>query len=761
LIHVQRRTAVYCRDVISAIATAIYVGLGYIGVTGTAVASFAVTTATVLVTTVVSAAVSFLLTWATGGFKKPSYDDVGSNGRKFNTRDTTEPLKIIYGTAEVGINWIFNETSGLEGKQLNIIGTIGEGECDGLAKAYDKKAEFFNSLGNTVGLNDMGIGGTYTGTEDRYKVEIQTKAVPDKYRWYKNGVLQASGIDIVANTWMNLDNGMKVKFANATGHVLSSYWKFSAGDGLYLGEKLKKYYEHYTITPTGGVEYNLCPTFQFYPGTSTQLPNADIAARCPSWEDALRHTAYIALTLVWNDYAWQGIPEVRGAIKGLKVYDTRTSTTIHSTNPAMCIRDYLVKARYGLGLPTSPIDADSINDVANWCDPDQVIGTDSNNWTCIKDHVAASANRPTTGADHLIYWKQQGSSGSAWAVDTTYGSGYAFNGAIINRDKFIENFDDLMLNFRGYMTWSNGTYKLKVYDDDAAVMALSEDDWTMEEGIEINGPGIPDTPTKVKCIFISRDKNFQTDFAEWPQGSALTDDEERLLEIPLNMTDTKIQASKLAKFYYLWAQYNKTFSILAHPRTFVLEPGDMITLASSYLGWSNQKVRIVAMGLPQQGWIPLTVKEENSSIYNEIVESVSPEDEIWISSPGDNQADAPTNLMATGYDADGKTTTKNDGTVIFAWDHVSYGAAYQLQYRRKGSIYPWNEKIIRDVDNEDDRIEVTVTGFKTSTVMLPKAFDWRVRTLLKASKSQWVDGDYVTIELPEGTEPTLASFAWR
>jgi len=52
----------------------------------------------------------------------------------------------------------------------------------------------------------------------------------------------------------------------------------------------------------------------------------------------------------------------------------------------------------------------------------EVLGTDGNNYKCIRNHTSAAANKPITGADYTTYWKPEGSSGGAWADSTAYTS---------------------------------------------------------------------------------------------------------------------------------------------------------------------------------------------------------------------------------------------------------------------------------------------------------------------------------------------------
>lgn len=49
-----------------------------------------------------------------------------------------------------------------------------------------------------------------------------------------------------------------------------------------------------------------------------------------------------------------------------------------------------------------------------------VTGTDFLNYTCIRSHTASASNRPVTGAEWPMYWKQTGTGGSAWVNATAY-----------------------------------------------------------------------------------------------------------------------------------------------------------------------------------------------------------------------------------------------------------------------------------------------------------------------------------------------------
>jgi len=53
----------------------------------------------------------------------------------------------------------------------------------------------------------------------------------------------------------------------------------------------------------------------------------------------------------------------------------------------------------------------------------EVVGTDTNNYTCILSHTSDAANRPVTGGSYATYWTQTGTGGGVWADDTAYSKG--------------------------------------------------------------------------------------------------------------------------------------------------------------------------------------------------------------------------------------------------------------------------------------------------------------------------------------------------
>ena len=86
-------------------------------------------------------------------------------------------------------------------------------------------------------------------------------------------------------------------------------------------------------------------------GSSDQTADSDLVSESMLSGQlviGLRGIAYMYVRLKFDADAFpNGIPVITATVKGKKLYDPRTSTTVWSDNPALCLRDYLT-SKYGL-----------------------------------------------------------------------------------------------------------------------------------------------------------------------------------------------------------------------------------------------------------------------------------------------------------------------------------------------------------------------------------------------------------------------------
>ena len=106
-----------------------------------------------------------------------------------------------------------------------------------------------------------------------------------------------------------------------------------------------------------------------YLGTDAQTYSTLLAEADDTWgsNHRLRGVAYLAMRFKYDPDVFSSIPEVQAVVKGRKVYDPETTTTVWSNNPALCLRDYLTNARYGKGLSSSLIDDTSFIAAKAFC----------------------------------------------------------------------------------------------------------------------------------------------------------------------------------------------------------------------------------------------------------------------------------------------------------------------------------------------------------------------------------------------------------
>lgn len=530
-------------------------------------AAFAATTAGVLiamgVNLLIAGALSVLSSMLMKKPESPSVlNSMGMNGHLINTKNAGEPVKIVYGTCREGCNWVFAGTVGPYQDNLYAVTTFGEGVINGWAPAIDTVTTFEGS-----GINDLTTGGTLAiapaGTWGQFVVKIDGVANPNTFTWSDDAgyTWDAAGV-VITGAAQALSTGVTIKFDAVNGHTLGDAWSFYVADyGLYCGDRLYCYYVQKGKLGVAG-----------YGGNNAlggNTVNATLKAAFPLWDDGMIYTAYILWGLVYDQETWKSIPDLSAVVEGVLLSDPVNlgNPKTFSANPAWVVYDLMTNTRYGMGIPAADIDATSFGDIATWC----------------------TANS------------------------------YTFNGIIgaEGRRSALDVLEDVLLNFRGYLIWTEGKYYLHTYSDDASVMALTVDDIEeAPESFSIHIPGIPDVPNKVKTVFINAAKDYTSDWQGFEDPTQTTaDGEERVKEVPLNGTTNAQQAANLAKYYYYRAKYSKTVSLLAHPRCMALEPGDMVTITHEFTGWSATKFRVKSVGMPQEGLIPLVLVEEDSTMY--------------------------------------------------------------------------------------------------------------------------------------------------
>jgi hypothetical protein len=399
-------------------------------------------------------------------------------------------------------------------------------------------------------------------------------------------------------------------------------------------------------------------TIQKFTGTDDQTSSTILAEADDTWgtNHRLRGVAYIAAKFQYDQDVFSGMPTIECIVQGRKVYDPRTATTAYSTNPALCLRDFLTNPRYGKGLASALIDDDSFEDAADVCD------------TLVTQYTGAGSTQKLFECNAII--------------DTS--------------QKLFDNVKRILSGMRGLMPYSNGIYSLIIEKDESSTFDLTAENITSE--IQLTSANKNKKYNKVVVKFVNPDANWQTDSAFWPpSGSseetaflAADNDQELSTEVTLNTITNYYSARDIARIICLASRENElTANLTATSEAFAMAVGDVCRLEHESMGWtgtSRQLFRVVAMQLMDSGEAKLTLQQYTSTIYP-WAEGAESEVNQESTLPDPLDIAAPTGLSVTET-----TFIADDGTVqpsllLEFTNESGFAIEFEVQWRTGSDEY--------------------------------------------------------------------------
>lgn len=359
------------------------------------------------------------------------------------------------------------------------------------------------------------------------------------------------------------------------GHEIQSY------DEIYLNDEVV------TLDGTGNVtspaRYNGFVRIRRFFGTTTQSADPDLTAETAGLTNGrwtvnhrLLNIAYIYARFKYDpDVFPNGIPIISATIKGRKVYDPRTTTTVWSDNPALCIRDYLT-AGFGLSQTSTQVDDASITTAANICD-EVVDGEDR--YTC--------------------------------------------NGSFVTGFTPSQVISDLLTSMGGLLWYSQGKWRMKAAKYVTPTVTLNEDD--LRSGVNLStrhsrrnnfntvkgkfkGPESvwqeADYPTVTDPVFVTADNNLVN-----------------ILDFPLPYTTSSKRAQRIANIALRRNREQLTFSAAFGLNALKVEVGDFVYINNTRFGWINKpfEVSTWTFGLTENFdlQVQMTLREISSAVFTD------------------------------------------------------------------------------------------------------------------------------------------------
>lgn len=420
-------------------------------------------------------------------------------------------------------------------------------------------------------------------------------------------------------------------------------------------------------------------------------------------DNKLQGIAHVRLVLKWDPEgrAWSGVPASRFVVKGRKVYDPRTETTAYSSNPALCLLDYLRNSRYGCGIPDAEIDFDSFSDAADYCE------------------------------QQITLYSVPG--GASYGGDR-----FSCNVVLDTQSSLIDNVRRLLASCQGILYWSNGLYTLEIPKDSwpGADLTITED--MIIGGLSLNGEAKSKRYNKAVASFINPENDWQPDQVFWPEDDTYLEEDNNTpaeIQLSLDWETSPYRAKNLCSVAVLRSRSALSVSLTITSEGLDLRPNSLVALTYSGWGFASKKFLVTGIQLNPDGTVSLNLLEYISNLYGGYAgaQFFTPVD---TNLPDTNKILSPQNLSVseTLYETTGSAGVK--ARAELSWDKVNdpYLDFYEYEFK-SSSASTWR-------DGGSTRTEY---GFLDD--LAPGTWDFRVRAVNSANaKSPFVTKSGVTLQ---------------
>jgi len=380
--------------------------------------------------------------------------------------------------------------------------------------------------------------------------------------------------------------------------------------------------------------YNNRAWVRRYTGTDTQTVDDILERHLTEWttDHRGRGVAYLALCYFYDTKVFStGKPTVSCLVEGRKVYDPRldsTQTAIsgsgshrvddpatyeYSTNPALCVVNYLLSDRVGLGESASRIDWESVADAADICDETVTV--------------------------------PNGSGGS------TTQKRYTCNTVLLATDRFEDNLEILTTAMLGACYYSGGKWRIHAGAWSSSAFTITDDD-IIDGGVDVTTAlNYNERYNGVRGKFVDESRNYQlTEFPAVQSASYVTNDGEAAWrEVEWPSTTNVYEAQRNAILTLRQSRNGQRATLRCGMSAWKIRPFETGTITLSELGWTNKTVRCESWSFNPAGSVDITVREEVSTdwsdpILTDYTEPLNISDPV----PESVELDPPTGLTATG-----------------------------------------------------------------------------------------------------------------
>lgn len=394
-------------------------------------------------------------------------------------------------------------------------------------------------------------------------------------------------------------------------------------------------------------------------GTGSDTPPAFFTTRTDGqWTSAHTLTGVAALFVAfeWDtDGTYKnGLPNISALVRGLKVYDPRSGLTAYSNNAALCIRDYLLRAKEkgGLGLTSAEVDDDNFIAQANICD--ETVTTNDGTVPRYTLNGIIELDEGTTPGDVI---------------------------------------DQMLTSCQGRLVWSGG--KMRLF-----VGAWRASSFTITDDMIIGAPTVT-TRQSMAQQFNAVKGTYRSEAARWESTDfkAITssifeaeDGGDRIFrDLTLPFTTDNATAQRLAKMELYRAREPMEVTLPCNLLAYRVAVGDVVGVTHARWGWTAKTFEVTGWKWsvtdsdtgPSLG-VDLTLRESSAAAYS----WSASEESLLAANPGTslpnwNNPGPPTALAVTEelYETTGSAGVKS--RAILSWTAAADGFvdSYEEQYK--------------------------------------------------------------------------------
>jgi hypothetical protein len=488
-----------------------------------------------------------------------------------SVRSATTPRRVVYGETVVGGTYAFADSTGTSNNELHIVLALCEGPIDSMLEVYidDRPA----SLASVDGNGWVTTGNFFKG--DKRTAGTVQAATDGSGNW---SATIPSGATVVIVTAFYGSDPTPV----GVSHTISGTTVYGTASNFPNATVSVDY-----TVDTGTSFLRLRPHL----GSTTESADSVLMSAFPGKITGAhqgRGVAYLYLTLVRDPSIYpSGVGNIKVRLRGKRLFDPRTATTVWSSNPVLALRDYMINY---VGAVSGDFDSTTLNAAANECDA-QVL----------------SAGVPAA-SDFGVSALTRGSSNE---------NRFSCDGVIELTQTPQAAIDAILSSMGGSMTWSEGAWRIVAGTWTAPTITLTADDVIDYVSATPTTPR-SDLYNAVRGVFVSQSDGYiSVDYPPLSSASYATADGATLwANLNLPMTRSVSTAQRLAKIHLERGRRQTTAKLRCNLRqAFNLQALDRVSVTLARFGWSARTFMVVGWEWTAPSVIELTLRADDAAAY--------------------------------------------------------------------------------------------------------------------------------------------------